>query len=477
MQKLFSCSGHLVFLEDAVGKRPSGVWAKGRPVVADVKYELKPSPSQPLRVDISGRNLFGMGQTRERLMLDNGIVLTGRTYGGSLGGKSPKVTKIRLADLEEAKIELYPTHASAALPEIDTVVLGIVSSYPLGHGSCRNGVARPGHPFSFKPEFPRTRTTSWSSAALRLYHRCHEITVVATSRYWQKHVDPTQLHHDAIIGIRRCDRAALHWEDVHGLTSLISNFIGWINHCMAPVFHIKGYCKGKLSYKHYNLHPHPTVRRDAFSWLPSYASTSGQTLYYDSLQDLLTLFAKASTASDRSNGTFQIALDMLRSRSKGSPRLNPPLSYMRDTFSACSILVSILIGTCSTRSRRDVIWECLKEIGVEDKLPLKDQHDFDWLVTNHPTLWWGVKSQKILENEKGTLSRPLANVENWLLHMDDPKNAEMLLTLPDPVRHYLLEVSIWLADLMALRVVKYSGSYFNRLSRETEPVPWLKRQN
>ena len=120
------------------------------------------------------------------------------------------------------------------------------------------------------------------------------------------------------------------------------------------------------------------------------------------------------------------------------------------------------------------MWECLRKIGVDDKLPLAEHKDWDYVVQNHPELWWGVNKGEILEDEKGTLSRPLANVENWLLHIDDPTNARMLLSLPRSVQQYLVEVSTWLADLMALRVVDYRGCYFNRLTRVTEYVPWAK---
>ena len=120
------------------------------------------------------------------------------------------------------------------------------------------------------------------------------------------------------------------------------------------------------------------------------------------------------------------------------------------------------------------MWECLRKISVDDKLPLADREDWDYIVQNHPALWRAKKSRKILENEKGTLSRPLANVENWLLHIDDPTNARMLLSLSRPVQQYLVEVSAWLADLMAMRVVGYRGCYFNRLTRTTEIVPWAR---
>ena len=46
----------------------------------------------------------------------------------------------------------------------------------------------------------------------------------------------------------------------------------------------------------------------------------------------------------------------------------------------------------------------------------------------------------------------------------------MLLSLPTPIQHYLVEVSIWLADLMLLKVVGYQGPYLNRLTGESEVV-------
>ena len=60
----------------------------------------------------------------------------------------------------------------------------------------------------------------------------------------------------------------MEWKQVADITNILSNFLGWVNHCVSPIFHVKGYRKGKLVYNGYNLHPHPTVHRDKFSWLP-----------------------------------------------------------------------------------------------------------------------------------------------------------------------------------------------------------------
>lgn len=474
VRRIFRSKGHLFWVKDAKGERVTGVMAQGRPVLADVKYELKPSPHQPLRVDIYGSNLWGLGQTKEKLVLDNGVALTGRTYGGGFGGKSGEVQRIRLVDIEEPKIELHPTEAASASLDLDAVVLGVVSSHPLGIGACSNGVARPGFPFSFRTSFPKDPKGAWTTAALRLHHKHLEITLVKTSDYWRKFVEAGTLQHDAIIGIRRSDDRVLKWDDVNQITSLLSNFLGWINHCRSPVFHVKGYRNRRLVYRGYDLYPHPTVHRDGFSWLPMFGPNDKPGTQADLISSLFDSFARTWAKNEEERGVFHIALDMLGSRSKGSSRHRAAVGYLRDTFTSCGILISILIGPNPHRNRRDVIWNCLKEIGVNDQLPLRDKDDRDWIVENHPELWWGVKRGQILEDEKGTLSRPLANVENWLLHIDDPTNSRMLLGLPVSVQQYLVEVSTWLADLMVLKVVGYRGWYYNRLNRETEIVPWVK---
>ena len=414
-----------------------------------------------------------MGQTQDRLVLDNGVVLTGRTYGGGIGGGRSETRRARLVDIEERKIELYPAVAGSSSPELDTALLGVVSTYPLAHGVCAKGVARPGCPFSLRNRLPKNlNKATWSFSALRLHHKEIEITFVATSRYWRMLVDLEYLQHDAVVGLRRLDGDALNWDELNRVVSLLSDFLGWINHCRSPVFHVKGYHKGKLVYKGYDLNPHATVRRDAFSWLPTRGPKDVSSEQSGQVQTLLDGFAQTWARNEEENGAFHIARQMLASRSKGSPRRSAAVGYLRDTFGACSILISMLIGTTGTRSRRDVIWNCLREIGVEDKLPLENHEDRDYILNNHAELWWGINRGDILEEEKGSLSRAVANVENWLLHIDDPKNASMLLGLPGWVQHYLVEVSIWLADLMILKVIGYDGWFFNRLTRKTEIVPW-----
>ncbi len=474
MHRLFRIKGRLFWLDDATGEPHSGDLAKGWPVVADVRYELRPSPCHPLQVDVLGRDLPSLGQVRERLVLDNGVVLTGRTFGGAFGGKSGQARKRRLVDIEESKIELFPAEAGSSFPEMDAAVLGVVSSRPLALGACARGAARPGLPFSFRPRLPRQLgQAAWSTAALRLHREGVEITFVSTSGYWRNMVDARLLDQDSIVGIRRVDRGILERDEFYRVVLLLSGFLGWINHCVSPVFHVKGYREGRLVYRGFNLHARPTVRRDAFSWLPMFGPQDESGAHADVVQDLLDRFTRAWDRNVEDNGIFHIALNILGSRSKGSPQDSAAFGYLRDTFTACSILFGMLSGKGGLLARPDIIHGCLKKIGVDDKLPLKGQQDgAEYLVREHPKLWWGEGKRKVLEEEFGNLSRPLANVENWLLHIDDPKNAKMLLDLPVSVQHYFVEVSTWLADLMTLKVVGYRGWYFNRLTRETEVVPW-----
>ena len=298
------------------------------------------------------------------------------------------------------------------------------------------------------------------------------MTFVRTSGYWRNMVDSRVLDQDAVVGVRRVDRGILEGGEFYRVVSLLSGFLGWINHCVSPVFHIKGYREGRLVYRGFNLHARPTIQRDAFSWLPMFGPQDERGAHADLVQGLLDRFARAWDRNAEDKGIFHIALGMLGSRSKGSPQEGAAFGYLRDTFTACSILFGMLSGQGGRRPRRDVINGCLGKVGVDDKLPLEGPDGADYLVQEHPKLWWGETSGKVLEEEFENLSRPLANLENWLLHIDDPKNAKMLLDLPVSVRQYFVEVSTWLADLMALKVVGYRGWYFNRLTRETELVPW-----
>ena len=473
MKKLFRSPGKLYHLENAEGNPVSEVFAEiAHPVLVDVKYELRPSPHQPIVVDIYGCKLMNFGQTKECLVLDNGVVLTGRTWGGGVvGGTEDQIKKMNMFDVEEQFIQLHPRNFYSTSQEIDAAVFAVVSSWPLGHGSRSNGWACPREPFSFTENLPNGRRKKYSSHALQIHHNGLEITLVETSDYWRRFVDSKTLQHDSIVGIRKHNGGVMDWKQVDDITNILSNFLGWVNHCVSPIFHVKGYRKGKLVYNGYNLHPHSTVHRDKFSWLPMFDITSDQGVMEhnaDLVQDALEGFANTWLKNEKEKGVFHIALQLLRSKEKEAPA---SLLYLRDAFCACGILTSALKGYPDTGFHRpDIILGCLREIDVEDELPLKDCRDF--IIQHHPELWWGLSQQKVLVEKKGNISHSLSNVMNWILHMDNPKNAERLLNLPKSVQQYLVEVAIWLSDLMILKLIGYRGCYFNRLTAKTENVPW-----
>lgn len=469
MRRIFKTAGKLHMLKDSDGQLVKD-WEHS--VIVDAKYELKPSPHQPLVVDIYGCNLSGLGQCVEKLVLDNGVILTGCTLGGSMKFNTGELRKMRMKDVEESKIELYPNKTvPSAKVELDAAVFGVVSSDPLRKRSCTKGVARPGYPFSYSKTFPDLHKGTWAQA-LRLQYHGTEITFVATSNYWKGFVDETTLQHDSIVGVRPQDGGDMGRADLNKITFLLAQFIGWINHCVSPVFHVKGYRKGKLVYCEYDLYPHPTVHRERFSWLPWHGVEVGDGRV--PVQDLFDGFVKAWEKNEQEMGTLHIALQMLRSREKGSPLDKPSIVYLRDTFTACAILEGMLTGKSGKSGRASQISRCLKVVGVENKLPSLDKKEFDHVLQTHPKLWWNDNKKKVMEDEKGTLSYPLANMTNWMLHIDDPDSARRLLTLPIAVQTYLLEVSMRLADLMMLKEVGYGGAYFNRLTGKTEIVPWSK---
>ena len=477
MHTIVSAKGKFHWLTDASGNPVNGQWPAWD-VAVDLKYELRPSPHQPLVVEIYGRDLFGSPQCTYKLVLDNGVVLNGCASGGGAFkfGEPPKVRKIRMFDVNEKLIELPTKNSVNVAREIDSAVFGVVSSHPLRE--VRNGFASPSRPFTFtkKPD----QLKAWSTEALRLRYCDLEITVVGTSNYWRRLVDIRALNHESIVGVQRTDGGVLSWEELNDLTQLLSNFLGWLNHCAAPVFHIKGYRKGRLVYRGYDLHPHATVQRDSYSWFPSHGAKEldsqepGGDFYADLLQDLLNGFAKVWDENRTNNGTFHIALQLLRGGERGGPRSRPSIAYLRDTYTACAILERMLTGRSDESGRQAQIARCLEEVGVIDKLPGLDKENLDFRVRKHPELWYAKKNDRVVEDEKerATMSRPLANIENWLLHLDEPSNAKRLPGLETPVQQYMVQVSIWLADLLLMKVVRYNGWYFNRFSMQAEKVPW-----
>ena len=346
MHTIVSAKGKFHWLTDASGNPVNGQWPAWD-VAVDLKYELRPSPHQPLVVDVYGRELFGSPQCTYKLILDNGVVLTGRASGGMIkSGEPPTIRKIRMFDVNESLIQLYPSHAADTPQEIDSAVFGVVSSHPLREVS--NGFASPSRPFTFTKKPDQLR--AWSTEALRLRYCDLEIMVVGTSNYWRRLVDIRALNHESIVGVQRTDGGVLSWEELNDLTQLLSNFLGWLNHCAAPVFQIKCYRKGRLVYRGYDLHPHATVQRDSYSWFPSHGAKEldsqelGGDFYADLLQDLFNGFAKVWDDNRANNGTFHVALQLLRGGDRGGPRSRPSVGYLRDAFTACAILERMLTG-------------------------------------------------------------------------------------------------------------------------------------
>lgn len=477
MHTICTARGTIEFVEDENGQPARDPWP--RPVEVRLRYELKPSPRQPLHVDITGRHLFSLGAI-EKLTLDNGVILTGRTF--VVGLLDPNgISRQRMTDVQETGIRLSPDDVEEAPPEIDSAVLGVVSSEPLAHGACTTGGwARAGRPFLFiegpLPEERATRETRWIGlSTLRMFHRSFEMCFSPTSAYWRNLVDTRMLSHDSIVGIRKTSHSVITWPEFHQLVELLEAFMGWVNHCVAPVFHIKAYRRGRLVYRGYKLQPHATGRRDRYSWLPKYGPNGTSALHGDMVTHALGVFADRWELNRDDRGVFHIALQLLRSREKGAPGSRPSILYLRDAFGAISILTSMLVGPNRSRGRHQTMIECLRHLNVTDRIPDREGRRF--LSEHHEELWSAANpalSQELAqERVRGTLCRPLANVQNWLLHVDDPQNADRLLGLGRRSQGYFVQVAIWLADLMVMKVVGYEGTYLNRLSGNVEAVPWV----
>ena len=475
MHTICTSRGTIEIVEDQQGQPAKNPWP--RPVDVRLRYQLKPSPRQPLSVEITGRHLFSLGGI-EKLTLENGLTLTGRTY--VVGKLDPnQICRQRMTDVQETGIRLFPDKSDEISPEIDSFVFGMVSTEPLAEGLCITpGWTPRGRPFQFvegprSDERSRKKMTWCGRSTLRIHYGDFEITFARTSGYWKKLVDLRPLRHSVIVGLRKASYGeTVTWAEFNEIVELLESFVGWVNHCVSPVFHIKGYRNGRLAYRGYELHPYATAPRDRFSWLPKYGPDETSAVHGDMVSHAFTVLSDAWAANRASRGGLHIALQMLRSKEKGGPGSSPSILYLRDAFGAISILTSILVGPNPSGGRHQTMINCLGHLEVPDEIP--DPEGRRYLSKNHQELW-SARNGVVRESErrKGTLARPLANVQNWLLHLDDPSNSARLLELGSPRQSYFVEVTTWLADLMSMRAVGYEGTYFNRLTGSVEAVPWI----
>ena len=480
MKKIFESAGNLYFHRDFEGKPASdAMQAHPLRMYAVVSYELKPYPQSPLTVDLYGHRLmgWGFGRMQYRLELDNGITLTGKALGGGFRPNDPdKSNRISMFDIQEAAIVLgadncpIPRENGRLRCKVDRYVFGVVSSQPLGTGACRNGLARPGFPFSFTAD--KSRLKLWSTHALRLQFENLEFTLAGSSTYWQALVDRRWLQHDSIVGIRDKNGEVMDWKQIEKGTALLCGLLGWMNHCESPVFHAKGYYRGKLVYKGYNLRAQPTRRRDSFSWLPlsNPEEGGGSRNHTEEIEGLLSKFSGEWTQNENDERAFHLALGMLQSHARSSPRYGAAALYLQLAFVACGIFLRILKRK-HARNRRNTIKDCLDEIGESDQLPLQEWKKH--MEEQHPDLW-GSSQGKVRTSEIGKMSLAIANLVTSQVHVYEALHEQRLLGLTEDVQHYMMEVMMWLTDLMALKVVGYQGSYYNRLTGKTLLVPWAQ---
>ena len=404
------------------------------------------------------------------MSLNGGPTVTGRTFlSGSYAITSPQslVTSFIVRDVRTSGDDgrVFAT-LGAKSETVDYVVAGIAPVTVFDRGILCNGWGVPGHPFTYREDGKRVTTKGvWSRAAIRMEYGDLEIVLTDSTKYWSTLVDASVGRH-AVMGVRRKDRAPMPWTAFSETVSMVQAFIGWLGCCSSPVYHVKGYTGRRLSYCAYNLAPNPTKPRgDEYSWMPIDESLP--------TQDLFNSFSSKWKENVEKRSTFHSALEMLRSRSKGSQSERPAFLYLRDVFQAIAILAGLLSDEGKKRSSRvERVRHAIRRAGVDNRLPLWN-HKHVEVMKKHDELWLKGRGENARLDEdsykKMEMSRPLANVTNWLLHMDETVNAGRLLSLPREVQKYLLDVAVWLADLLVLEFIGYKGPKLNRFDDPPSP--------
>ena len=108
-------------------------------------------------------------------------------------------------------------------------------------------------------------------------------------------------------------------------------------------------------------------------------------------------------------------------------------------------------------------------IDIPNKQPLWHQEGVG-VVKKHRELWFEGQGEIAgLDNDSCRnmeMSKQLSKITNRLLHMDERANADRLPSLPGGVQNYLLDIAVWLADLLDL-----AAAGLNFLSQHKVPTP------
>ena len=462
--KILACMGALAVEVDAEGRRrPDG--HSQRPVWVVLSYEVRSGSSQALKVDVWGRQLLGFGH-RCRIDLDNGIIMHGGLFGGRSTAEEPAISRCSLVDVEvEGGILVSQGAENGVAP--DEVIVPLPSCHPLGTGACSTfgRFAQPGLPFTMTCDLDVERRGTWTSDVLRLLWRDAEIVITDSNRYWRRFFASELSHGARVMGIRKRGGGVLPWQDIDEVLSIMEKFLGWIGRCEVTMPHVRGYRARRVVYKGWRVRTHVTAAGG--SWLPLFNYPDNGTMI--DVQGLFDGFVRVYMDNVERKGSLHLALQYLRSKERPLGRDEASIMYLDHAVRACFLLLRETQCASNTRANDEKFRRCCETLHIEDVLPGWDDDadapkELDWL-------WEWPKRQA----KPGCLSRALANLRNKVVHIDEPKNARLVMKLPATVQRYLTEVVLWLAELMVLKLVGYGGAYYNRVSTRTEIVPWASR--
>lgn len=468
--KIVESKGRLDLIETGDGEPIAPPGIPLGPVRVVMHYKVRYATAQALDIDIYGYNLLGFGR-KARVTLDNGIVLTGRAFGGTSGFRRKVMSRCRMVDVSEQKIAL-PAEAPDNL-ECDRVVVPLTFRGPLAYAGCTTyGYSvRPGHPFSMTEYERLPEKGTWASSVLRLVRGDVEIIIAESNGYWRQFFDQ-ECGHDRVLGLRSRTKQCLAWDDINATLDVMGHFLGWVGSCMTPFTQIRAYRKGRVVLREWNVTPCATPPV-AVGWMPM-SNINQQASLSAEVQALFDGFEKAwTTNKEKRSGTLHLALQYRRSKTKpvhGDDVVS--VMHLHHAVTACWLLLAQLAPLGNIGSARKMS-ECLKLMGIPDVMPVGGR-EAALLREKHSWIWGRGRRGKLDREAIGTkcMSLPLANVRDKVIHIDEHDNALKIMDLPTPFQHLVVEVYMWLADLLMLKIVEYNGVYHNRINGRTEMVPW-----